>query len=45
MHETGDEKRVDKGGPERAIILTASRSLLGQVGRKETMEPRNDKNR
>jgi len=43
VHETRDEKRVDKEGLERVIISTGTRSLLGQVGRKEIMGPRNDK--
>ena len=35
-------ERVDKGGLVRVEILTATRTMFGQVGRKAIMGPRND---
>ena len=35
-------ERVDEEGPVKVIITTAPRFLLGQVGRKAIMGPRNN---
>ena len=36
-------ERVDREGTVRVVITTATTSLLGQVGRKAIMGPRNDR--